>query len=280
MLLRPGFLSIEYFAGRRARYIQPLRLYIITSIVFFLTLSVATFFSSNQQASSQQANKTEAQTQESQEDENTKEIEDQVIFSFDSDDSEEDKRAKSKAREVLKNLREEIPEAKDDFNILDIPFVSPEHEEKIKHRLKEQTKKAIKIFEEDRGDIARMAIELAPPVMFCLLPIFALLLKILYIYKGKYYTEHLVLAVHNHCFVYAMLTCSIILSALLDSFVGDWPTDILMIWLPVYLFMSLSRVYQQNWFLTFLNFGILSISYAALLGIGMGIAAMFGLLTL
>src|SRR4051812_31214943 len=36
LLRRPGFLSREFFAGRRARYVQPLRLYLILSIVFFV----------------------------------------------------------------------------------------------------------------------------------------------------------------------------------------------------------------------------------------------------
>jgi hypothetical protein len=36
LLARPGFLTREYFAGRRARYLQPFRLYLITSVLFFV----------------------------------------------------------------------------------------------------------------------------------------------------------------------------------------------------------------------------------------------------
>jgi hypothetical protein len=36
LLMRPGFLSREYFAGRRARYLQPFRLYIVLSVMFLL----------------------------------------------------------------------------------------------------------------------------------------------------------------------------------------------------------------------------------------------------
>jgi hypothetical protein len=35
LLTKPGFLSREYFAGRRARYISPIRLYLIFSVVYF-----------------------------------------------------------------------------------------------------------------------------------------------------------------------------------------------------------------------------------------------------
>jgi hypothetical protein len=35
-LLRPGFLAREFFAGRRARYLPPFRLYLVVSVAFFL----------------------------------------------------------------------------------------------------------------------------------------------------------------------------------------------------------------------------------------------------
>ena len=41
LLLRPGFLSAEFIAGRRARYLPPLRLYLVISFVVFLWMSIA-----------------------------------------------------------------------------------------------------------------------------------------------------------------------------------------------------------------------------------------------
>lgn len=40
LFTRPGFLTTEYFAGRRQQYIRPLRLYLSVSIVFFLLIKV------------------------------------------------------------------------------------------------------------------------------------------------------------------------------------------------------------------------------------------------
>jgi hypothetical protein len=40
-LLRPGHLTREYVAGRRARYLSPVRLYLIASVVYFVTASAA-----------------------------------------------------------------------------------------------------------------------------------------------------------------------------------------------------------------------------------------------
>ena len=42
LLARPGFLTREYLAGRRARYLQPFRLYLITSVLFFVLSAVLT----------------------------------------------------------------------------------------------------------------------------------------------------------------------------------------------------------------------------------------------
>jgi hypothetical protein len=38
-LLRPGYLTREYIAGRRARYLSPVRLYLIVSVIYFLVAS-------------------------------------------------------------------------------------------------------------------------------------------------------------------------------------------------------------------------------------------------
>ncbi len=41
LLFRPGFLTAEYIAGRRARYVQPLRVYLTFSILFFFVIKLA-----------------------------------------------------------------------------------------------------------------------------------------------------------------------------------------------------------------------------------------------
>ena len=41
LFTRPGFLTLEYLAGRRERYIRPFRLYFSISLVFFLVVKIA-----------------------------------------------------------------------------------------------------------------------------------------------------------------------------------------------------------------------------------------------
>lgn len=40
LAFRPGLLTLEYLHGRRARYMPPLRMYLVLSLLFFLTVSV------------------------------------------------------------------------------------------------------------------------------------------------------------------------------------------------------------------------------------------------
>ena len=41
LITKPGFLAKEYFSGRKSRYINPLRLYLTLSLVFFFALSLS-----------------------------------------------------------------------------------------------------------------------------------------------------------------------------------------------------------------------------------------------
>ena len=55
----------------------------------------------------------------------------------------------------------------------------------------------------DRGDLFLKALisNLAPMVLCCI-PLFALVLKILYIFKRRFYIDHLIFALHTHAFVF------------------------------------------------------------------------------
>ena len=44
LLLRPGRLTIDYFAERRARYMPPFRLYFVLSLIFFALAAIANSF--------------------------------------------------------------------------------------------------------------------------------------------------------------------------------------------------------------------------------------------
>ena len=116
------------------------------------------------------------------------------------------------------------------------------------------------------------------------------MLKFWYLFAKKYYVEHLIYALHNHSFLFVLL----LLLMLANSFAGwqepgeDGPittaANILNVmvytWIPVYLFLSLKRVYRQGWALTFLKFGSIGISYLALLVMATAFVALLGFVLL
>ncbi len=240
LLVRPGFLTKEYFLGKRARYVQPLRLYFITSLAFFLLLSLASILNPND-------------------------------IHFDDDDFSDDDKA------ALEVITEESESDDADF---EFDFLTEKQNEELSVFFHAQIEKAKDIGENDPGRFVDIALDLAPPVVFCLLPLFALLLKIVYVNTDRYYTQHLVLAVHNHCFLYFAFMADAFLDLFADYLVLEIISTILAIWIPVYLFLSLRTNYSEGWILTFFKFGILGFSYIIMFIIAGLIAMLVGLMSL
>lgn len=114
-----------------------------------------------------------------------------------------------------------------------------------------------------------------PTALFVLVPVFALLLKILYVYQRRMYMEHLVSALHGHAFVCAMLLVLMAMTSI-ESLLGSpawlaapmgWLEWLGLLWIPTYLWLHLKRVHGQGWFATSLNFTLLGIAELLLLSV-------------
>ncbi|MGH7464371.1 MAG: hypothetical protein ACREK1_04290, partial [Longimicrobiales bacterium] len=103
--------------------------------------------------------------------------------------------------------------------------------------------------------VLRDLLEYAPHMVFLLLPLFALMLKLLYIRRSRYYAEHFVFALHVHAFVFVMFTVMFILP-------WDWLNGMLVLWIVVYVWLALQRVYRQGWFRTTVKWSTLGWTYA------------------
>ncbi|WP_157760785.1 DUF3667 domain-containing protein [Chitinophaga caeni] len=89
-----------------------------------------------------------------------------------------------------------------------------------------------------------------PKLMFFLLPVFALLLKLFYDKKKWFYTQHGIFALHLHSFVFLYLTVTIIINQLTHT---DIATGLLILIFPVYLVYGLKTAYDQSWFTSVLK---------------------------
>lgn len=125
-----------------------------------------------------------------------------------------------------------------------------------------------------------------PGTMLVLIPTFALLLMLFYIFKHRLYMEHLIVALHSHAFIF--------LSLMLMTLVGMLSTWIkphaawtgiplglvqlaLILWVPAYLLVMQKRVYRQGWAMTVVKYWCIGWFYFWLLGYALAMAAVLGL---
>jgi hypothetical protein len=101
-----------------------------------------------------------------------------------------------------------------------------------------------------------------PKILFVSLPIFALILNILYFrHKQYYYVDHGIFAVHLYCATFILLLAAMLLSQLKDVVGPLWIKiilDILIfadyIYLMIYLYKAMRGFYQQRRGKTFLKY--------------------------
>jgi len=117
-----------------------------------------------------------------------------------------------------------------------------------------------------------------PQVVFLLLPVFALLLKLIYLRSKNYYIEHIVFSFYFHSYVYLIL----LLIVLLNS--TGWPlvsscADVLFLAIPLNLYLGMMRVYRQSSGKTLIKFLLLTGTYGCIL-IAAVVVAVFILISL
>jgi hypothetical protein len=115
-------------------------------------------------------------------------------------------------------------------------------------------------------------------VLFYLLPVFALLFKLLYARRDFYYSEHLVFAIYYYNFFY--LTASAYLLIGLIPWVGEVTNFIIVLWMIAYLPIAMKKMYKQSWRKTIFKFVLFSFMFMFCMGIGMSISAMIILFNL
>jgi len=110
------------------------------------------------------------------------------------------------------------------------------------------------------------------PVLFYLLPVFALLFKLLYVRRDFYYSEHLVFAIFYYNFFY--LAASVYMLISFVPWVGGILNFVIVLWMIAYLPIAMKRMYNQSWRKTIVKFILFGFIFMFCLAIGMGISAM------
>lgn len=240
LFFRPGLLTNEHFANRRARYISPFRLYIITSVAFFLLLSLMTFLSSKMTVKLDQP------------------LNSEMINSIDEE-------------ELSMGMIEMPPPS------LNIPFVSNQTRLWSNKLFRKKLEAATELAKERPKIVIGKFIDSSPIIVLLVLPIFALILKSFYLKSGKFYTQHLVFAVHTHCFLFAMMMIITVITNLDNNNAKAWQIVPFLGWIGLYMPLSLQRVYQQSWPLTLLKSALLFFIYLILFIVALAAIMLLGI---
>ena len=169
------------------------------------------------------------------------------------------------------------------FDEVHFEFLSDEDNDALRQRLETQANKAREAITENPSEFFAEMIELFPQIMFLLLPVFAFAMKFFYIGQGVYYTEHLVLAVHNQSFVFLAVLLMDGLEALAEvgaEIVLEPLSTVLGLWIVVYIYLSAKVYFGQSHFVTMVKTFMLATVYGLLFIIGLIFAFVWGVMTL
>ena len=113
-----------------------------------------------------------------------------------------------------------------------------------------------------------------PYMVLACIPLFALVLKILYIRKRIFYIDHLVYALHIHTFAYLAIMLIVLATIGLNRsmpVLAGYIIGLLWITFAIQILLSIRRVYRQGWFFTIFKFYAGGIAYLAVLAVALAI---------
>jgi hypothetical protein len=281
LVIRPGQLTRDYLLGRRARFMPPFRTYLVLSVVFFLVA----FFDPREELGLLFEPAAESTEQAEESDQNAAEIREEVLEELAEQgiivgDEELPEGPQDEDDGGSVNLKFSDGESDFDSDISDIE--SADIPQWLSRRVTPERLQVMceRIRADDGRALVDKLLDNVPAALFILLPLMALVLRVLYPLSKRYYVEHLLFVVHYHAFFFLILTLQI-LFARFAALVGipENATDIALfgasLYIPVYLFRAMQRVYGQGVFITTLKFIFLVLSYFIGFGLMIAFAALF-----
>lgn len=226
ILLRPGFLAIEYNSGRRERYFHPARMYVFISFIYFLLLySLPDVGDQETVVSSSENLAYEGYG-------TTLSIDKIGVTSFSRYDS----------------IQKSLPASERDVWV-------------VRFYKKREIEVNQKYFEDPTNFVKNLESSFVgnfPKIFFILLPVFALLLKLLYLRKDFFYSEHLVFSIYYYNFFF--LAGSLYMLFTLSDWT-QWLAVCIGIWIALHLLIGMKRMYKQTWGKTVIKYATLSLLF-------------------
>src|SRR5262249_21600363 len=274
LILKPWRLTNEFLAGQRVRYVNPLRLYLLASILFFFAVNYGTKginFDASKLDSKDRAEleadlkntdlppearaKLEALLRESSPSPAPSPLTNESSPAPATlSPSPGTKAAPSQAEPGANEKQDYGKISERPFVVFDDAKSTTPFERWIEARAKEKMgEKGTKM-----GLFISTLFINRPYMMLCCIARFALVLKVLYIRRRIFYIDHLIYALHIHTFFYVgiilIVLATIGLLHSLPGAVAGWLIAFLWIAFVTQIFLSIRYVYRQGWFFTIFKF--------------------------
>lgn len=220
LFLKPGFLTNKYNEGQRMKYVHPFRLYIFITIVFFIVQSTGKPIKAPEKLS-------EVVDTTSFDSTELKEYND-IKLNYNEFDS---LHVDSSVEQYIER-QAALPESERDSYIQSFfrkkEILARQQDFNLNERIMENFKHNI------------------PKMMFLMLPLYAMILFLLFRKKKLYYVEHFYHVVFLHSFFYILKLVFIIPDRLLPETFDIYINILFLGILATYLYKSLREVYEEN----------------------------------
>ncbi|WP_374558155.1 DUF3667 domain-containing protein [Thermomonas sp.] len=321
LFTKPGFLTLEYLAGRQVRYVTPFRLFFFLAVLAFFVARLTVQIDANVnlgEGNSAIASATTVEAVVRERDARLKQMDEAKremagtpaaagIPGIEAGQQAIRDAADKRIRELQAQGVSAVPPAppappvpRDKGLVINgQPWDADKHPiaigwlpEFANRWLNTQAQHAsdnVERLKKDPGAFKDAVLGAIPTTLFVLVPVFALLLKLAYVFKRRLYMEHLIVALHSHAFLCQCLLLVLLAHVPSETFapdgtwlngVFDWVEGLLLLWMPVYLLLMQKRVYGQGWPMTLLKYGVLGVIYSVLLAFAVTAAAMIGLVSM
>ena len=269
-LLFPGKLTKEYFKGRHKSYLHPLRLFLVTALAHFAIIG---FYIGSENAFSTSLWDSDAEKKAYNQDFVTSLDSNQLLIQQKFMDSTVNAAFDSLNLNIKKQfpIQDSIDISYDIFggkplaqgnNIKDkdISIAYKDYIELSPNELLDKYQiegfwqrllatQLIKVTKRG-GNFSSFIFGKLTWMTLFMMPVLALILKLLYVRRKKYYVEHLVFSFHYHSFAFILVS----LMVLFSNFLPVWSIPISFLVIMLYLFKAMRKVYDQSRFKTFLKF--------------------------
>ena len=254
LFAKPGYLSLQYFAGHRVRFVSPVRLFVFLAIVTFFVAQFALDFGDtkigfnggdDEIASAKTVQEVEQRRREALA-ELAKAKRDTVdtpgvsvgldaaatAISAQADRRIEELQDARKGPAAASDAKPEAPppgavRTDDEIqfngkpwdpetNPIDIGWLPDIGNRKL-NEMVGHAKENIRRMQQDPNLFKDAVLSAVPSTLFVLMPVVALMLKIAYAFRRRLYMEHLIVALHSHAFLCLSLLTMFLLMAFQDA---------------------------------------------------------------